>query len=907
MGLRYRDLGEIVVERAGAVVPVVGGRLRSTLAMLLVHAGRPVSPEALVDAVWSGAPPPGAASTLESHVFRLRRVLEPDRGRGAASRVLVYEPAGYRLLAEPDAVDSLRFERLAAEAEDLLGSGRSAQALAVTREALASWRGRPYGELADEPWAEATVARLEERRGQVRERHVEALLAEGDPDAALVELETALREHPLRERLWALRMLARYRAGRTDEALATFIEARTLLLDELGLEPGPELRELHGRILAEDPALVGPRRAAPARPEVVLPSRCVLVGRAADLDRVTAALGKAPLVTLVGPAGCGKTGLAVEAARAAADRFPDGVRFVDLSAARDADGVVDAIAGAVGVAVPATDEVRARLRGLRMLLVLDDCDTVLDPVADLADRLLAEDAAVTVLATSREPLDVPGEEVLGLAPLPVDAAVRLFLDRARLPAPPDTEEVARICLAVDGLPLAIELAAARTRAFGTGEVLAQVTADPSGLAAVGRAHRADHHRTVREAVAQSFALLEPDEAAVHAAVSVVAGPFTARLAGVLAALPPDRAQDAVAGLVHRSLLSPLGPLAPGRPSRFLQLATVRGHARHALTDPETHHLRRDRWLGELAGAAPRLGSPAEVDWHAPLDDDLAAVRATLTHAVGDRPSALGVAVVGRLAQYLYGRGLSLEARRRLEQAAALDLGEPLDRALVRLGLAGFRALAGEPSPELVALPAVRDMPEADARVLVERLAVVAGTLAAGIGAQAVPPVLAAITQAADGSGDPHVRLLVDATALLAGAGSAAAVFARGEALEDHFTCWVAAVVAAADALRSGAVDEGLRWTDRLLAAHRSHGVVEGPFLLELRAGLLTEAGRAEEAVRLFGAAKAHLTRAGMAWPHTEWAPGLLARARAALAPDIAEAAFAEGARLTVADLEPALG
>jgi hypothetical protein len=149
--------------------------------------------------------------------------------------------------------------------------------------------------------------------------------------------------------------------------------------------------------------------------------------------------------------------------------------------------------------------------------------------------------------------------------------------------------------------------------------------------------------------------------------------------------------------------------------------------------------------------------------------------------------------------------------------------------------------------------------------------------------------------------------LVDATALLAGAGPAAAVFARGEALEDHFTCWVAAVVAAADALRSGAVDEGLRWTDRLLAAHRSHGVVEGPFLLELRAGLLTEAGRAEEAVRLFGAAKAHLTRAGMAWPHTEWAPGLLARARAALAPDIAEAAFAEGARLTVADLEPALG
>ncbi|GAA4556431.1 AfsR/SARP family transcriptional regulator [Pseudonocardia xishanensis] len=926
MALRYRDLGDIVVERDGEPVPVVGGRLRTALGLLLVHADRPVSVDALVDALWSGSAPPGAASTVESHVFRLRRVLEPDRPRGAASRVLAHEAAGYRLLAGPDEVDSRRFERLARDAEDLLTAGRTAQALVVTREALGSWRGRPFGELSDEPWAEATVARLEELHGQVRERHVDALLAEGDADAALVELEGALRDHPLREHLWAQRMLACHRAGRPDSALATFIEARTLLLDELGVEPGRELRELHARLLAEDPALDGPRRA-PTAPAigVLLPSRRVLVGRRAEVDRVAEAVARAGLVTVVGPAGCGKTALAVEAARAAAPAFPDGVRFVDLTGARAAEEVLDAVGGAFGLAVPASDAVRAHLGGLRLLLVLDHCGRVLDAVADLADALLSDGAAVTVLATCREPLDVPGETVVPLAPLPPPdpedpalaqaPAVRLFLDRARLPDA-DLALVAEICRAVDGLPLAVELAAARTRAFGLPEILAQVTADPSGLAAVGRAHRG---LTLRETVAQTVALLNADETAVHAAVSVVSGPFTVELAATLAALPADRTGAAVAGLVHRSLLSPLGPVAPGRPSRFAQLATVRGQAASVAEDPEALHLRRDRWVAELAGALPRLGSAAETTWFARLDDDRAALQATLVHAVVDLPSAAGVAVVGRVAQYLYHRGLSLEARRRLERAVTLDLGTALDRVLVRLALAGFRGLAGEADPDLLtgaADPALRGArPAADpaARgsgvpvpspvdLLVDRLAVVAGTWLAGVGAEAVAPVLDAVRAVAAGSPDPHTLLLVDVTALLAGRGDAAAVFARGEALDDHFSCWVAAVVAAADALRAGAVEDGLRWTDRLLAAHRSHGVVEAPFLLELRGGLLARAGRDREAVREFGAAHAHLTRAGIGWPHTEWAPPLLAAARAALPEAEADAAWSEGARLGLADL-----
>ena len=929
MALRYRDLGEIAVERDGVPVPILGGRLRSALGILLVHAGRPVSPDALVEALWAESAPPGAASTLESHVFRLRRVLEPDRARGAASRVLAHEPAGYRLLAGPDEVDSLRFERLAREADDLLTTGRSGQALVVTREALASWRGRPFGELADEPWAEATVARLDELHGQVRERHVDALLAEGDPEAALLELEGALREHPLSERLWAQRMLACHRAGRPDRALATFTEARTLLLDELGVEPGRGLRDLHARLLAEDPTLDGPRRVPAASTaitaDVLLPSRRVLVGRAAEVDRVAALVAENGLVTVVGPAGCGKTGLAVEAARAAAPAFADGVRFVDLTAARAAEQVLDAVGAALGLAVPATDAVRAHLRGLRLLLVLDHCGQVLDAAADLADALLSDDAAVTVLATCREPLDVPGETVVPLDPLPPpdpedpagSPAVRLFLDRARL-AEPDLDLVARICLAVDGLPLAIELAAAGTRAFGLPEILAQVTADPSGLAAVGRSHRG---RTLREAVAQTVALLDADEAAVHTAVSVVPGPFTVGLAAALAALPADRAGAAVAGLVHRSLLSPLGPVHAGRPSRFAQLATVRGQAASLTDDAEALHLRRDHWVADLAAELPRLGSGAETAWFARLDDDLAALQATLVHAVVDRPSATGVAVLGRVAQYLYHRGRSLEARHRLERAVTLDVGTPLDRTLVGLALTGFRALAGEATPPAAVLGGLADPADlaeladradrADrdrsvADLLVDRLALVAGTLMAGIGTEAVEPVRAAVEKLAAGSTDPHTLLLVDVTALLAGRAttSAAEVFARGEALDDHFTCWVAACVAAADALRAGAVEDGLRWTDRLLAAHRSHGIVEAPFLLELRAGLSARAGRARAAVVEFGAAYAHLTRAGIGWPHTEWAPPLLAAARAGLAEADADAAWAEGARLGLAELTP---
>ena len=572
--IRFRDLGTLVLERDGEPLPVGGARLAAALALLLVHTGRAVSVDALAEAMWGGEVTPRSTSTLDSHVWRLRRLLEPDRARGAPAELLLRDPGGYRLLATAEQVDSMRFVRLADEAVDLLTGGQPERALRRTDEALALWRGRPFTPLSDESWARPSVARLEELHAQVRERRIEALLAVGDPERALVELEPAIAAEPLRERLWAHRMLAAYRCGRTDQALATYRSARELLLDEVGVEPGAELRELHSRILAEDPGLLEADRAnrnsrPPAAPdrvvEIHLPVRHTrLIGRDGDRDRIAALLGEHPLVTIVGTAGCGKTRLSIEAARTAASEFPDGVWAVDLTAAQGGDEVLPTIASAVGLAVPtagtSAEALRAFTRGRRMLLLLDNCEHVLDDAAGLVDTMLVDGTELAVLCTSRGALDVDGEVVWSLAPLPLpdpgtdltdSPAVALFLERldaadravaAVVRADPRCLELAaRICRAVDGVPLALELAAARARAFTLHEIAQQVGTDPSALARIGRGRpeqrSSGHHRTVRHAVDQSYRMLAPDEAALHRAVSVVPGPFTPGLAGALTELP----------------------------------------------------------------------------------------------------------------------------------------------------------------------------------------------------------------------------------------------------------------------------------------------------------------------------------------------------------------------------------
>ena len=287
------DIGPLAVEIAGVDSPIPGAKPTRILAMLLVNANRRVSIDALLDVVWGDRVTDSSVATLETHVWRLRKLLEPQRTRGADPTYLVNENSGYRLIVNPDNADSLRFPQLAEQGDRLLASGDPERGLQRYELALSLWRGRPFEPVADEEWAVPSIVRLEERYGQLNEQRVEALLRTGAPERAITELEELIARLPYRERLWSQLMLARYQAGRVEEALDTYHRARTVLLDTMGVDPGAELTALQQRILEQDPTLA-PKRPSPAihltpsSQEIHLPSRLSeLIGRETELDRLT--------------------------------------------------------------------------------------------------------------------------------------------------------------------------------------------------------------------------------------------------------------------------------------------------------------------------------------------------------------------------------------------------------------------------------------------------------------------------------------------------------------------------------------------------------------------------------------------------------------------------------------------
>lgn len=740
--MRFGVLGPLTVwDGEGREVRVPEAKVRALLADLLANDGGPVSADRLIHDLWGDAPPGRPAGALQAKVSQLRRAIGRDR--------VVRQPPGYRLrFDDGDEVDAVRFRALVAQARPVQDPRARA---ALLTEALELWRGPAYADFADGPFVRAAAQRLAEQRLSVLEEQARARLEAGDHTLLAGELADLVALHPLRERLRAVQMRALYAAGRQSEALASYEDLRTRLAEELGVDPSPELAALHGAVLRQEPGLSAappteavaratgtppPGPTAPATaippPHSNLPAPLTpLVGRREALADLSRLLAEARLVTLTGPGGVGKTRLAVAAATAGRDRAQAGeladgtwlVEFAGIRSGTPAD-LAQVVAATLGIrddaprSLPGTGpatpslphRLAAALRDRRTLLVLDNCEHVVDAAAELTDLLLRTAPGLRVLATGQEPLGLAGEAMFLVEPLQPADAVRMFMERAAAAAPgfprdpeaPEESErraVAEICRRLDGIPLALELAATRVRALGVGE-LAERLNDRFRVLTFGQRGAPARQQTLRAVIDWSWELLSAPERivlrrlAAHtdgcdlaAAEAVCAGDGVAR----------DEVLDLVTRLVDRSLVVVVaGPTGPRY--RLLEsvaaYATERLHEMEDLTAVRDRHLLHYRALAEQA--EPQLRGAGQRPWLARLDAEAGNLRTALDEAVrragaGEPEEAARLATA--LAWWWLLRGRLTEARRSLGAVLAVTDGPP-ELALLQ---AAFTLLTGDPA------------------------------------------------------------------------------------------------------------------------------------------------------------------------------------------------------------------
>jgi len=709
--LRFGVLGTFRVERDGQQIDP-GPRLQRTLlAILLLDAGHVVPAGRLIELLWRDGPPPAATASLQAYVSQLRRVLEPGRPPRAPATVLITQEPGYVLRAAGDQVDALRFQAMAAAARDELAGGRPAAALAQLEDALALWRGEPLAEFAGEPWALPVLARLTETHDLAAEDRVAAWLALGRPAEAAAELEEMVAARPLRERRWEQLILATYRCGRQADALRAYQRCRTVLAEELGLEPGPELRRLEAAVLAQDPALEWqpPAQPGPARPPQAavpgnLPAQlAAFVGRERELAEVRALVQSGRLVTLTGAGGSGKTRLSLQVAAQARDGYSDGAWLVELAAVADTEAVAPAICEVLGIAVPpgrpAQEALLDALAPQDVLIVLDNCEHLIGACAKAADAIVRYCPRVHLVATSREPLGIGGEAVYRVPPMSLPGAgdtglpavessdaVALFAHRARaqgtgLVIDEQTAPlVVSICRRLDGLPLAIELAAARLRSLSLSG-LADRLDQRFRLLTGGSRTAPERHQTLRATVEWSYSLLSEAEQVLLGRLSVFAGSFDLDAAEAVCGFGGVQAfdvADLLGSLVDKSLVvaEPAGPAL-----RYRLLETIRQFAAGRLTaageDAAAAAAHGAHYLSVAETAAPHLTGPGQGEWLARLDTDRANLRRAAEQAASGPDGTRQVLRLGvALRRYWMARDRGEEAIALLRPA----LGRPQARA-----------------------------------------------------------------------------------------------------------------------------------------------------------------------------------------------------------------------------------
>ena len=704
-----------------ALVPVGRARLRALLIRLALDAGRSVSVGALVDALWNEEPPDGAANALQSLVSRLRRALgNPE--------LVTATPGGYSLAVPASAVDTNRFEALAQEGRGALRSGDAEGARRTLQEALSLWRGPALADVADSPYAVSAAVRLDDLRLAVACDRIEAGLRLGRHGEAVPELEALAVEHPLREDIAALLVKALYAAGRQADALAAYDRVRGNLADQLGIDPSKALADVHLAVLRNDPALAPvaaqvssadgaeKRPAGPVRHSNLRSSLTSFVGRGEEVTRIGKLLDASRLVTLVGPGGAGKTRLASEAAArmleqsADGDLTSDGAWLVELAPVTDSAEVAQAVLTALGPRetrvisreqqAPQARDTLTRLTDLladkKLVVILDNCEHLLDAAAGIAEYLLSRCPGLRMIATSREPLGILGENIYPVPPLgqPEDGcpvvealgfpAVRLFVDRAAAVCPDfalaeaNVADVALICRRLDGLPLAIELAAARLRTLPV-HIVASRLDDRFRLLTGGSRTAMPRHRTLHAVVAWSWELLDGAERDLVERLSVFPGGICAESAASVHPGTSNEIYDLLSALVDKSLLQPVDA-GPGGEPRYRMLETIREYGVERLAEAGTvAEVRRAhaRYFRDLVEEAePHLRRREQLIWLARLGVERDNILAGLRFAADDGDADTAVRIAAALTSYWVLGGQHAEGMDWLGTAIAVEGQSP---------------------------------------------------------------------------------------------------------------------------------------------------------------------------------------------------------------------------------------